>query len=165
LRWKDWLVPELGDDFDVLLPFMPNGSNAQYGEWKIWFEKILNLLDDDAIFIGHSLGGIFLVKYFSENDSIRKIKAAILVAPPCDGEGGIEKMASFTLTASLERFAQQCKKIYLLQSQDDPVVPFAQVEKYKNALPKAQTVIFKDRGHFNLETFPEMVDLIKKIVV
>jgi len=30
-------------------------------------------------------------------------------------------------------------------------------------LPDAKTLIFKDKGHFRQETFPEIVELIKNI--
>ena len=92
-----------------------------------------------------------------------KIKAAILISAPFDDEGSEEKLASFALAGSMEKFSQQVGQIYLLQSKDDPVVDFAQVEKYQKALPGAKTIIFADRGHFNTETFPEIVELIKGI--
>ena len=69
-EWKNGLSEALGEGFDVLMPRMPNGSNAQYDEWKIWFQRILELLNEGAIFVGHSLGGVFLAKYFSENKKI-----------------------------------------------------------------------------------------------
>lgn len=162
-EWKNRLPGELGADFDVLIPRMPNGSNAQYEEWKIWFQRILILLDEGAIFVGHSLGGVFLAKYFSENKSIKKIKAAILIGAPYDDEGGSEKLASFSLGGSLEQFACQASKIYLIHSQDDPVVPFSQMKKYKKVFPGAREMIFKDKGHFNIENFPEIIQLIKNI--
>ena len=62
----------LGGGYEVLIPQMPNSQNARYSEWKILFEKIISILDDEIILIGHSLGGIFLVKYFSENDYAKK---------------------------------------------------------------------------------------------
>lgn len=163
-EWKNWLPAGLGENFDVLYPRMPNGSNAQYDEWKIWFERLLELLDDGAIFVGHSLGGVFLAKYFSENRSAKKIKAAILIGAPYDNEGGDEKLASFLPGGSLEKFARQVPKICLFHSQDDPVVPFSQLRKYKKLLPNAQETVFKDKGHFNVESFPEIVGLIKDIV-
>ena len=161
--WKNSLAEKLGPDFDVLLPLMPNPSNAQYGEWKIWFERILALLDEGAIFIGHSLGGLFLAKYFSENQAPKKIGAALLVAAPFDDGGCEEKLASFALAGPLDKFSAQVGRIYLLQSKDDPAVAFAQVEKYQKALPGAKTMVFEDRGHFNTETFPEIVEFIKSI--
>ena len=159
--WKDNLQKELGKNFDVILSQMPNKFNANYDEWKIWFEKILELMGDNLILIGHSLGGIFLTKYLSENKVNKKIKATILVAAVFDETG--ESLANFKLPKSLLSFSKQCKNIFLIQSKDDMLVPFNQVEKYKNALPKAKVVMFEGRGHFNQEKFPEMVELIKKI--
>lgn len=165
-EWKDSLSIELGNDYDVLLPRMPNGTNARYKEWKIWFDNIAKVLNDEVLLIGHSLGGIFLAKYLSENTFPKRIVATILVAAPFDdaeGADGKESLVDFTLPSSLAQFAAQCDKIYLLHSEDDPVVPFAQLEKYKNALPNAEAVIFKDREHFNQETFPEIIDIIKSV--
>lgn len=165
-EWKNSLSVELGDSYDILLPRMPNGTNARYKEWKIWFGNIIKVLDDEVVLIGHSLGGIFLAKYLSENVFPKKIIAAILVAAPFDdaeGADGKESLVDFTLPSSLAQFARQCDKIYLLHSEDDPVVPFAQLEKYKNALLDAKAFIFKDREHFNQETFPEIIDIIKSL--
>src|SRR4051812_18846652 len=73
--WKQNLAKKLGKNFDVLSPKMPNALNARYKEWEIWFEKIIPLLDKNIVLVGHSLGGIFLVKYLSENSFPKKIKA------------------------------------------------------------------------------------------
>ncbi len=165
-EWKDSLVTELGENYDILLPRMPNGTNAQYKEWKIWFENITKVLNDEVVLIGHSLGGIFLAKYLSENIFSKRIIAAVLIAAPFDdaeGADGKESLIDFSLPSSLERFVKQCGKIYLLHSKDDPVVPFAQLEKYKNALPTTKVVVFEDREHFNQETFPEIIEIIKSV--
>lgn len=165
-EWKDSLVTELGENYDILLPRMPNGTNARYKEWKIWLDNITKVLNDEVVLIGHSLGGIFLAKYLSENTLPKRVIAAVLVAAPYDNAesaDGKESLIDFTLPSSLERFAKQCGKIYLLHSQDDPVVPFAQLDKYKSALPNAETVVFEDREHFNQETFPEIVGIIKSL--
>ena len=160
-NWKDSLQENLGENFDVLAPRMPNGTNAKYSEWKIWFERIIPLLDGNLIFIGHSLGGIFLVKYLSENIISKKIKAVILVAAPFTDEDTGRSLADFKLPSSLEKFAEQAEQIYLFQSKDDMEVPFEQLKMYKKALPEAKTMIFEDRGHFLQESFPEIIELIR----
>lgn len=162
--WKDSLGEELGENFEILSPRMPNGTNARYEEWKIWFDRIIPLLNNDSIFIGHSMGGIFLAKYLSENDISRKIKATILVAAPFDDEDSEESLGDFKLPLSLSKFTKQGGTIYLVQSKDDPVVPFAQLAKYKQALPEAKTLILNNGGHFKQETFPEIIELIKKLL-
>ena len=162
LSWRDTLHKKLGSKFEVYKPMMPNSINASYTEWSIWFSKIIEQLNDNLILIGHSLGGIFLAKYLSENDVNKKIKATILISAPFDGAGG-ESLGNFVLSKSFKKFEKQAGKIYLIQSKDDKVVAFNQVKKYKKELPKAIIKSFTDRGHFSQESFPEIVKLIKKL--
>ncbi|MEX2436910.1 MAG: alpha/beta hydrolase [Candidatus Paceibacterota bacterium] len=160
--WKDNLVNELSEEFDVIIPKMPNKQNASYEEWRIWFGRTALLLDDGVILVGHSLGGIFLAKYLSENDFPKDISATFLVSAPYDDKESEYTLADFSLGGDLSKFREQAGKIYLIQSKDDPVVPFEQLSKYKESLPEAETVVFDDKEHFSQEEFPEIVELIKK---
>ena len=161
--WKGSLQDELGNGFEVLAPQMPNKTNACYAEWKIWFERMMPFVSDDVLLVGHSRGGMFLAKYLSENTFPKRIKATVFVAAPFDDIGRGRSLAEFQLPNSLEKFAQQGGKIYLLHSKDDPVVSFDHLEKYKHALPNAEARVFADKRHFNQESFPEIVDLLKNL--
>lgn len=161
--WKDNLQNSLGDYFEVIQPRMPNGNNAQYIEWKIWFERLAQFLNDEVIFVGHSLGGIFLAKYLSENDFSKKIKATFLVATPFDVTDMNETLGKFKLPPSLEKFKNQGGRIYLVNSKDDEVVPFSNCMSYQKVLPNSRAMIFEGRQHFNQEDFPEIVAEIKNI--
>ena len=164
LRAKDWksnLQNYLGEDYEVILLRMPNPSNAKYVERKIMFDKIVSLLDDEAIFIGHSLGGIFLVKYLSEENCPKKIKAVFIVAAPYKTGSEWRGDADFILPQDFKEFSYQVPCIFIYHSKDDPVVPFSDCLNYQKALPKAQVKIFEDRQHFNRESFPEIVEDIK----
>lgn len=166
IRRKDWktsLEHNLGSDFEVLLPMMPNKANARYSEWKIWFEKIIPLLDEKVILIGHSMGGIFLPKYLSENKFPKKIIGTILVAAPYDTEGTTDELGDFALSAPLTQFEKQGGKIVIYQSKDDPVVPYQNAEKYNKELPDARLVMMDGREHFNQSAFPELVSDIKNL--
>ncbi|MDB5195552.1 MAG: hypothetical protein JWO84_736 [Parcubacteria group bacterium] len=154
--WKNTLQARLGEDYEVLQPRMPNGQNAKYAEWKIWFEKILPLLDDEVILVGHSLGGIFLAKYLSEHEIEKRIAGAFLVAAPFNTLT-IHPVADFNLTTDLSGLARQCEKIFLYQSEDDTSVPFSNLASYTQSLPDATVRVFEDRGHFLAEDFPELI--------
>ena len=82
--WKPWVRKMLQDEYEVITPQMPNKTNAQYGEWQLWFDKFIPFLNDGVILIGHSQGGIFLAKYLSENQFPKKIGGVMLVAAPYD---------------------------------------------------------------------------------
>lgn len=162
--WKASLQQELGIGFDVLQPKMPNATNARYREWRMWFERCTELLSDNIVLVGHSLGGIFLAKYLSEYTFPKKIKATLLVAAPFDEVSTAESLTDFALPASLTKFGKQGGAIYIIHSQDDPVVPFADAAKYARTLPGARQLTFDDRGHFNQKTFPELVELVRELV-
>ncbi|MEZ4156518.1 MAG: alpha/beta fold hydrolase [Candidatus Paceibacterota bacterium] len=158
--WKDRLQSVL-PDFDVLYPKMPNAKNARYPEWKMWFEKLFPLLNDEVVLIGHSLGGIFLAKYLAENKFPKKIKSVHLVAPPYDTEHCKDSLADFELGESIEGLGEQTERIFLYQSKDDEAVPYQDAEKYKKNIPHIKLQWFEDRGHFTQETFPELIEDIK----
>ncbi|MBI2644219.1 MAG: alpha/beta hydrolase [Candidatus Wildermuthbacteria bacterium] len=155
--WKGNLSKDLGKKYDVLMPRMPNRTNARYVEWKIWFERMFPYLKNGVVLVGHSLGGAFLAKYLSENSFPKKISGLLLVAPPYD-------YGDFAPKGSLQKIAKQCKSIHVYQSLDDPVVSPKEAEKYKAKLPEIEPHVFKNRGHFSQEHFPELVQLIEKVL-
>ncbi|MFA6295075.1 MAG: alpha/beta fold hydrolase [Candidatus Paceibacterota bacterium] len=165
LRFKDWkrnLADVLGKGYDVFAPQMPNSQNARYSEWKIWFEKIIPLLNEPIILIGHSLGGIFLAKYLSENNFPKNVKATFLVAAPYNTEEQ-HPLVDFNILGNLSGLIRQGGDIFVYQSKDDQVVPFTNVLDYQKRLPNAHVRIFEDRQHFNQAEFPEIVDDIKSL--
>lgn len=152
--WKSTLQDKLGWRYEVIMPSMPNKLNARYNEWKLWFEKYFPFIRDDAIFIGHSLGGSFLTKYFTENKYKKRIKAFFFVATP------VKKILSFTpkLGKSLGKW-NDIDGVFVYQSMDDKIV------RPKDALGVDGGVVrrFKNRGHFLQETLPELVKDIKNL--
>ncbi len=159
-RWRDWLIEQLGPAYEAILPQMPNGWNAKYEEWKIYFEKMIPLVNEEVMLVGHSLGGIFLAKYLAENDFPKKIIALFLLAAPFDDKDSGYSLADFMLPASLERITVPT---YLYHSQNDDVVPIADLEKYKKALPDAVIRIFPEYGHFSMPEFPELLEDLRSI--
>lgn len=160
--WKKSLGERLGGDFEIIAPEMPNGLNAKYLEWKIWFDKIVPLLNQEVVLVGHSLGGTFLVKYLAENKFPKNIKSLHLAAPAYDAEGTEESMADFLMPDNLEAVSNSSERILLYQSKDDVVVPPLNAEKFKKAIPSIEVMYFEDRGHFRQEEFPELVENIRK---
>ncbi len=166
LSWKSTLQESLGERFDVLAPKMPGADNAQYALWSLWFSRIIPLLHDNLILIGHSLGGIFLVRYLGENAIDLPIRATILIAPPF-GDTPDESLASFRLpedTSSLfTHFSKQAGEVHILHSTDDPVVPYEHAARFKETLQGATLHTFEDRKHFNDAEFPELVSLLTSL--
>lgn len=158
-NWREGLQGRLGEQFDILSPRMPNADAPQYSEWEAWFEKMLPLLDDNVIFVGHSLGAMFLAKYFSENPKKDAARALFLVAPPFGRLG-----RSDWELKSIENLPSHADEVYLYHSADDAVVPFDAFESYKEVLPDVHDRAFDGRNHFFDDNFPEIVDDIKALV-
>ena len=159
-RWNNWLGETLVD-YEVLLPSMPNGNNAKYNEWSLYFSKIVPFLSQDTILVGHSLGGIFLAKYLAEHADSLHFKKVALIAAPFNDETE-ESLASFKLPDDMSNLVNTADEFHLFQSKDDIVVPPSEVERYRAILPNAEVTIFENRGHINTPTFPELIDFIKK---
>ncbi len=165
--WKRSLPVDLGEDFEVFLPSMPNSHNARYIEWKIWFERYFDYLHDGVILIGCSLGGMFLAKYLSENTLPVKVAALYLLAAPSgefvyDPKDG--DCTDFTFSSTdWATVGEKVPKIHIWHSEDDFVVPVAEAYWYKKHLPVAELRIFKDKNHFLLPDLPEILKSVRNL--
>lgn len=164
--WKRNLPVDLGDEFEVFLPSMPNRQNARYAEWKIWFERYFEYLHDGVVLIGCSLGGMFLAKYLSENAPQVPVSALYLLAAPSGEFKGDPKdgdCVDFTFSAvDWATVGQKVPEIHIWHSEDDFVVPVEEANWYKRHLPTAELRLFTDKNHFLLPEFPELVEAFLK---
>lgn len=156
--WKAWLAQQL-PRYDVLLPSLPGRENAKYDNWALYFSKLEPLLSPEAVLVGHSLGGIFLAKYFVDYPPRKPYRKIILVAAPYDDETS-ESLGDFKLGGS-NGLAVAGREIDLLYSRDDPVVPLSEMDKYLRDVPEAKARVFDERQHFNQPEFRELLDIIK----
>lgn len=164
IKWSGaYLDKKLGRRFKIIRPRMPLQDNAKYAEWAIHFERHIPKLKHNVILIGESLGGIFLAKYLSENTFPKKIHSTYLVCPPFDNSLPDEDLVGgFTLKSDISRLEKNVKKLYLLFSKNDPVVPPSQAKKYAAKLKNANITIYNHiAGHFQVSEFPEIVRMIK----
>lgn len=166
--WKKWLFAGLKDSFECFTPQMPNPLFADYDAWKIWFEKTYPYVKKEKetkiVLIGHSMGGIFLAKYLSENKFPKHIDQLHLVAPVFNNDGLVgESITNFAFDPkNLENIPKQTEKIYLYHSTDDDVVPFEHANKFKEHMPELELVKFNNKQHFNQSSFIEIMQNILK---
>lgn len=149
--WKATLLDTLGGAYDVLAPRMPNADAPRYEEWKSYFEKVLPLLEPNALYVGHSLGAMFLAKYFSEAPAQSQAAALFLVAPPFTALGFDWELST------VENLSSHAGALFFYHSTDDAVVDYAESARYKERLPGATFRKLTDRGHFNNDDFPEII--------
>lgn len=169
-KWnREYLQEELEGIAEFYRPNMPRGNaNPYYPEWEIFFSKLLNELNENVILIGGSMGAIFLAKYLSEHKVEKNILSLYLVASPYEDENGAEEyiQRQFELRENLKNIYNNTNKITLMFSKDDDCVPISDMEKYKQELPNANYEVYENKnGHFVLEEFPELLEMIKGDIV
>jgi predicted alpha/beta hydrolase family esterase len=158
-----YLEKSLGKGFEIITPRMPLQDNAKYRDWKIIFERYLPLLGGRFILIGTSLGGVFLAKYLSENKLRQTAISAFMVCPPFDNSlPGEDLVGGFKLKRDLSLLMKNARRVHLLFSRDDKVVPVYHAKQYQRKLPQAHFAIYPSKnGHFQVTKFPEIVKMIK----
>jgi predicted alpha/beta hydrolase family esterase len=130
------------------IPDMPCDLNSKYSEWKVVFEAIIKEMrvDDTLTLIGHSLGGCFLLKYFSEIQEFpHKIESIHLIAA-CIEEGDFRAPRNYDFLKSLGI------KVHIWHAEDDTIVPFSIGKELSKILSEAQTHFFsaeKCYDHFH----------------
>lgn len=63
------LKRELGADYEVRYPKMPNEAAPDYPPWKERLANELAAMGDGAILVGHSLGASILAKFLADSEA------------------------------------------------------------------------------------------------
>ena len=149
-QWDNKLVDslrgELGPEYEIRYPLMPNEDDPKYAVWKLALQKEFAALEHGAIVIGHSVGGTILIHVLAERTPRCKLGAIFLIAAPFIGTGGWESddiEPRPDLASRLPRYVP----IFFYHGRDDDTVPFAHVELYARAVPHAHVRRLARRDH------------------
>jgi predicted alpha/beta hydrolase family esterase len=148
--WDDKLVrsleTELGRQYAVRYPRMPDEANPHYPSWKAALFKELDELDDTAILIGHSVGATFLIHALAEQRPKRKWSAVLLIAPLFLGDGGWPGDETDPVT-NLAAELRADVPVFLYHGTADDEVPFEHMELYAKTIPHAAARVLANRDH------------------
>lgn len=137
-KWKTEIAIKLTLNGDIVyLPNFPNPQNAKYSEWKLFFDAWITQipLTSEIILIGNSLGGCFLLKYFSENPKLIPISNIHLIASCLEA-------GDFTPPVNYDFLQKLGSGVHIWHSEDDKVVPFSTGKELSRILPEAKTHFF-----------------------
>lgn len=148
-EWDNKLVDSLrtalGNSHEVCYPRMPNEDEPTYARWKPAIERELAAMRDDAILIGHSVGGTLLLKTLTEQ-SPEKWGAIFLLAAPFVGDGGWSG-DEMEFPTNLGEQLPAGIPIHLWHGLDDDVVPPSHVDLYARAISQAEVNRLPGRDH------------------
>jgi len=165
-EWDDKLVEslrrELGQDYEIRYPRMPNEDDPNYASWKTTLERELGTLQEGAILVGHSVGGTILVKVLTEHSPARELGAIFLIAAPFVGDGG---WASDDLQFPPDLGARlpQGVPIHFYHGLEDEVAPPSHVDLYARAVPQARVHRLRGRDHQLNNDLREVADAISSL--
>jgi predicted alpha/beta hydrolase family esterase len=142
----DSLRQELGLDYDVRYPRMPEEADPRYTMWKAVLAEEIAGLEDGAILIGHSVGGTILINAVAETPPNRRLAGIFLIAAPFVGPGGWPS-EDIKPTANFGARLPPKTPIYLYHGSKDDTAPFAHVDLYERAIPGAIVHRLRDRDH------------------
>ena len=165
-KWYPWLAQAMrrrGIRFAA--PVLPRAENPRLAEWTATLDNLKP--DADTILVGHSRGGVALLRWLEQQPGSLRVRRVILVATnsgfthqmarPDESNHGFYTKEGYHFA----RLRQHCAEFFVLHSKDDQWVPFEHgVENAKGL--HAKLLAFADRGHFGarLKSLPELLELI-----
>ncbi|HVX38407.1 MAG TPA: alpha/beta fold hydrolase [Gemmatimonadaceae bacterium] len=146
LRLVESLRHELGPDYEIRYPRMPNEADPRFATWRPALARELAALADGAIVVGHSVGGTVLIQVLAERPALRGLGAIVLIAAPFIGDNGWPSEELHPPADLAERLPTGVP-VFMYHGEDDDVVPVAHVELYARAIPHARVRRLAGRNH------------------
>jgi predicted alpha/beta hydrolase family esterase len=163
-EWDDKLVAslrrELGSDYEVRYPRMPDEGDPSYARWSAAIRREMAALDDGAVVAGHSVGATVLVNALAERPPEKGLGAIVLIAAPFVGEGGWptdEFEPASDLGASLPPGVQ----VHVFHGLRDETAPPSHAGLYALAIPQAQVHQLSGRDHQLNNDLSEVAEAIR----
>ena len=149
-EWDNHLVDrlgrELGPDYEIRYPRMPDEADPKYAHWKAAIKQEFGRLDDGAILVGHSVGGTILINTVAEERPDLALSGIFLLAAPFVGESGWPSEDIKPMSDLGTRLPAQTPVVLYHGSEDD-TAPFEHVALYARAIPTAVVRRLNGRDH------------------
>ena len=150
-NWFPWLKQKLEYlNYEVIIPKFPTPKNQSLENWNEIFREYENQIDENSIFVGHSLAPAFLLSVLERIDI--SIKSAFFVSGFFKHLGN-ETFDSINKTFIDKKFNwqkinQNCNQFFIYHSNNDPYVPIQCANELAEKL-NTKPIIIKNAGHFN----------------
>ncbi|HBG81976.1 TPA: hypothetical protein DDW69_04020 [candidate division CPR2 bacterium] len=170
-KWYPWFAGEMKDrSIPAIIPLLPKADNPHIEEWMKELEKAKP--DEDTIILGHSRGGVAVLRWLEKLPEDKRVKKVILLAT---NSGFIKKMpiksepnhGFYTENGyDFKEIKKHCRNFVVMHSRDDHLVPFASGKENAKALG-AKFLVFEDLRHFGggVEEITELLEEIDNSVI
>lgn len=154
-NWFPWLKRELESiGHIVFVPAFPTPEGQSLDNWLKTFEYYIHLIDEDTVFIGHSLGSAFILNVLEKLNLPKPVRACFLVAGFTGllGNKHYDKLIKTFIARKFDwkKIRNNCKRFYVISSDNDPYVPLEKGQELAKNL-KIELIIIPKAGHINSE--------------
>jgi predicted alpha/beta hydrolase family esterase len=165
-EWDNKLVAslerQLGPDYQIRYPRMPDEGDPNYARWKAALKKEWAGLSEGAILLGHSIGGTFLINALAEEAPGLAVGAIVLIAAPFLGKGGWPSEEVETMPDLGARLPAG-SPVYLYHGTDDETAPLDHADLYARAIPQAIVRRLPGRDHQLNDDMSEVAADIRRL--
>lgn len=166
-KWYPWLgeeVQKLG--YKYVAPVLPKAADPIMDEWLAEIDKTNP--DESTILVGHSRGGVAILRWLERQPAGKRVRKVILVAVnsgrlndkavPNESNHGFYTEEGY----DFEKIKTHCDEFVVFHSKDDQWVPFSHGEVNTKGL-SAKFLQFSDYGHFG-KGVDKMPELLQEII-
>ncbi len=149
--WYPWMKTTLeGMGYFVVVPNFPTPGGQSYESWKVSLKNYIEKFDEETLFIGHGVGGLFALRIIEEIN--RPIKGIILVASyaePLQHDGYNHVNSTFYKSdIAWDRVKQNVLFTHVYAGEHDPFVSESTSQNLANFLATPLQII-PEGGHIN----------------
>lgn len=166
-NWFPWMKAELeARGHQVFVPQLPTPPivPAKINEWLDVLKRYEQYIDENAVLIGHSLGGIFTLRVLEKLN--HPIYAAAFIGTPI----GVKPILNYDRDSAFSGFSfdwqtikSKTKNFIVFQSDNDPYVSLGNGEQLARELGIELSFI-SGAGHFNAKAgYLKFDALLKKL--
>ena len=144
-------VNKLG--YDCYTPDLPPLENMSYETWSKEFDKYAKYINKDSVFVCHSTGSIFIVKYLMEHNLKVNKFIGVVSFNECNTNSphpDWEEINKTFFVDDLKKFVPFAKERICFYSPTD-IYDFKLLDKFATQI-KANKQIIQNAGHFTATT-------------
>ena len=135
--------------FKVYSPTLPPIERMSYNSWSKAFNKYKKFINEESVFIGHSSGSIFSVKYLMTNNLHIQKFIGVVSFNECNVDSphpDWEEINKSFFVDNLKEFQKFAKERICFYSPTD-IYTFELLDNFATEI-NAKKVIIQDAGHF-----------------
>lgn len=155
--WFPWIKKELQrQGIEVHAPLMPDPAWPKIDTWVPFLQRLVGPVDTETYFIGHSIGGQAVLRYFQGLPAGQQVGGVVLVGawvtlkPEATADDDAAAVADPWLNRPLDwpLIRSHVKKVTAIMSDDDQFVPLDDKEVFRRELG-ARIVIERQKRHMS----------------